>query len=170
MKRENEVLRSELVALLSGEHAHMSFEEVVAEIPLPRINDKPPRTPYSLWHFVEHIRIAQWDILEFIRNPLHISPDYPLGYRPSPDAQTDEEGWLKTLEEVLSDLHSLKEIVLDPHTELFAPLPHAPSYTIFREILTAADHNAYHIGELALVRQVMGLWPANLPYLTGKAD
>ena len=170
MDKRSETMRIELVSLLDGEHAHMSFEEVVAEIPLSHINKKPPRTPYSLWHFVEHIRIAQRDILEFIRNPLHVSPDFPMGYRPSPDTITDEEGWLSTLERVHSDLRALKEIARDPQSDLFAPLPHAPEYTIFRELLTAADHNAYHIGELALLRQVMGLWPSHLPYLTGKED
>lgn len=170
MTQTDTTMRSELISLLEGANAHMSFEEAVAEIPLPRINEKPPRTPYSLWHFVEHIRIAQWDILEFIRNPQHVSPDYPMGYRPSPDTTTNEEGWLNSLEGVHSDLRALKAIVMDPHTNLLAPLPHASGYTIFREILTVADHNAYHIGELALLRQVMGMWPDHLAYLTGKED
>jgi hypothetical protein len=164
------VAREELLALLDGGNAHMSFDEAIDGIPLSRINDRPPQTPYSIWHFVEHIRIAQWDILEFIRNPDHVSPEYPMGYRPGADETTDETGWRRSVEGVRGDLEALKEIVRDPASDIFAPIPHAPEYTICREILTVADHNAYHIGELAMIRQVMGLWPPERPYLTGKPD
>ncbi len=166
----NETLRRELLALLEGGNAHMGFEEVVADFPPEHINSKPPHTPYSFWHFVEHIRIAQWDILEFIRDPRHVSPDYPQGYRPRPTEKTDEKGWRKSIDSVLADLEALQEIVRDPKTDLFAPIPHARSYTIFREIVLAADHNAYHIGELAVLRQVMNVWPEGRKYLTGKPD
>ncbi len=168
--KTNETLRSELLALLEGGNAHMGFAEVVADFPPEHINSKPPHTPYSFWHFVEHIRIAQWDILEFIRNPRHVSPDYPEGYRPRPTEKTDERGWQKSVDGVLADLESLQEIVRDPTTDFFAPIPHARSYTIFREIVLAADHNAYHVGELAVLRQVMNIWPEGRKYLTGKPD
>jgi hypothetical protein len=168
--KTNEPLRRELLALLEGVNAHMSFAEVVADFPLEHINSKPTHTPYSIWHFVEHIRIAQWDILEFIRNPRHVSPDYPEGYRPRPTEKTDERGWRKSIDAVLADLEALQDIVRDPKTDFFAPISHAPDYTIFREILLAADHNAYHIGELAVLRQVMNVWPAGRKYLTGKPD
>lgn len=168
--KTNETLRSELLALLEGGNAHMGFAEVVADFPLEHINSKPPHTPYSFWHFVEHIRIAQWDILEFIRNPHHVSPDYPEGYRPRPTAKTDEKGWQMSVAGVLADLAALQGLVRDPKTDFFAPIPHARSYTIFREILLAADHNAYHIGELAILRQVMNIWPEGRKYLTGKPD
>lgn len=170
MRNKQEVVARELVALLEGSRSHMGFDDAVAELPFERVNDRPPTTPYSLWHFVEHIRIAQWDIIEFIRNPQHVSPDYPLGYRPAVGARIDAEGWLKSLEGVRHDLQELKVLAGDPATDLFTPLPHAPGYTIFQGILTAAAHNSYHIGELALLRQVMGLWPPHLPYLTGKED
>jgi hypothetical protein len=166
----DEVLRRELVALLEGGNAHMSFDEVIADFPMAHINSKPPDTPYSFWHFVEHIRIAQWDILEFIRNPHHVSPRYPEGYRPRPDETTTEKGWRQSIEGVRSDLEALKGIVIDPATDFFAPIPHARDYTIFREIILAADHNAYHIGELAIMRQVMDIWPAGNKYLTGRPD
>jgi len=165
-----EVVRRELVALLEGGNAHLSFDDMIADFPLEHINSKAPNTPYSFWHFVEHIRIAQWDILEFIRNPHHVSPDYPEGYRPRPDAKTDEEGWQKSLDGFRTDLEALKKMVTDRKTDLFAPIPHARGYTICREIVLAADHNAYHIGELAIMRQVMDIWPATNKYLTGKPD
>lgn len=166
----DEVVRKNLIELLDGQNAHMSFDEVVADFPLEHINSKVPNTPYSFWHFVEHLRIAQWDILEFIRNPDHVSPDYPEGYHRRPEEETDAEGWRTSIEGVRVDLAALKDIVRDKKLDLYAPIPHAPGYTIFREILVVADHNAYHVGELAIMRQVMDIWPADNPYLTGKPD
>ncbi len=166
----NDLLRKGLLELLSGEGAHMGFEEVIADFPMDHINSKAPHTPYSCWHFVEHLRIAQWDILEFITNPHHVSPDYPEGYRPSAEDKTDEKGWQQSVEGALADLEKLKEIVSNPATDFFAPIPHAKTYTIFREILVVADHNAYHTGELALLRQVLNIWPKGRPYLTGRGE
>ena len=168
--KADELVREELLELLDGGNAHMSFSEAIADFPLGYINSKPPNSPYSFWHFVEHLRIAQGDILEFIRSPRHVSPKYPEGYRPRPEEKTDAKGWRKSIEGVLADLEALQEIVRNPKTDLFAPLPHAPGYTVFREVVLAADHNAYHIGELAIMRQVMGIWPAGREYLTGEAD
>lgn len=168
--QEERALRNELLALLDGGNAHMTFAEVVEDFPLDQINTRPPNTPYSFWHFVEHIRIAQWDILEFIRSPEHVSPVYPEGYRPPSDATAGEDQWRQSIEGVLADLADLRGIVADPANELLAPLPHAPGYNIFREAVLAADHNAYHVGELALMRQVTGLWPSERPYLTGRPD
>ena len=115
------------------------------------------------------MRIAQWDILEFIRNPKHISPDYPEGYRPRPGKHADAAQWKRTVQGFREDRKALEAIVADESIDLFAPLPHAKSYTIFREVLVAADHNAYHIGEFALLRQVLQAWPADNQYLTGTA-
>jgi len=168
--KPDEVVRDELLALLEGGNAHMGFEGVIADFPLEHINSKAPNTPYSFWHFVDHLRIAQWDILEFIRNPNHVSPKYPEGYRPRPEEKTDAKGWQKSIDGVLADLEALKEIVRDEQTDLFAPIPHAPGYTIFREIVLAADHNAYHTGELAIMRQTMNIWPKGREYVTGKTD
>lgn len=168
--RDQRVVRNELLALLDESNAHMSFAEVVEDFPLDRINTKPPKTPYSFWHFVEHIRIAQWDILEFIRNPSHVSPPYPEGYRPSPEATADRDQWHRSVKGVLADREAMRRLVQDPVTDLFEPIPHAPEYTIFREILVVADHSAYHVGELAMMRQVMGLWTAGRPYYTGRPD
>ena len=168
--KADDVVRTELLALLEGGNAHMGFDEVIADFPLEHINSKAPHTPYSFWHFVEHMRIAQWDILEFIRNPDHVSPKYPEGYRPGVDETTDDKGWRKSIAGFQADLEALKGIVKDKKTDLFAPIPHAPGYTIFREIVLAADHNAYHAGEIAVMRQVMDIWPAGREYLTGKPD
>lgn len=167
--KPDQLIRKELLALLRGGHAHMEFDEAVDRFPMDHINRKAPHIPYSAWHFLEHMRIAQWDILEFIRNPKHVSPDYPEGYRPRQDKHADEAQWTRTVQAFRNDLKDLEAIVEDRSQDLFAPLPHAKSYTIFREILTAADHNAYHIGEFALLRQALQAWPADNQYLTGAA-
>ncbi len=161
------VLRNELSALLRGGNAHMGFDEIVSDFPLEHINSKALNVPYSFWQIIEHMRIAQWDILKFIRNPKHISPHYPEGYRPNPGEIANEARWGKTLAEFRSDLDALDRMVRSPDTDLFSPLPHAKGYNIFREILLAADHNCYHMGELAIIRQVLDLWPADRKYLTG---
>ena len=161
------LIRNELLDLLQSKNAHMSYDEAVADFPMDRINSVTPSTPYSAWHFIEHIRIAQWDILEFIRNPRHVSPDYPEGYRPPIGAEADRTMWRRSIESFKRDLSALQDLVLDPQVDLFAPIPHAPDYTIFREILLTADHNAYHIGELALLRQELNAWPKTRPYYTG---
>ncbi|HEY3308448.1 MAG TPA: DinB family protein [Desulfuromonadaceae bacterium] len=168
--KADEILRKELLDLLEGGNAHMSFEEVIADFPLEHINSKPPNCPYSFWHFVEHIHITQWDILEFILNPDHVSPEYPEGYRPRPQEQADKKRWNDCIQGISADLKALKEIVRNPKVDLLAPLPHARGYNTFREIVLAADHNAYHIGELAILRQVMDIWPSDKRYLTGAPD
>jgi len=158
MLNDDKVLREQLLALLRGGNAHMGFENAVANFPVEHINTRPPNVEYTPWHLLEHLRIAQWDILEFIRNPNHVSPNFPEGYWPAPDEQADEPRWRKTLAAFRADLQALQDIVLDANTNFFSAIPHAPKYTIFREILVVADHNAYHIGELAVLRQVMKIW------------
>jgi hypothetical protein len=154
------VLREQLLALLKGGNAHMTFDEAVAEFPLEAINRRPLNVPYTPWHLLEHLRITQWDILEFIRNPEHISPKWPKGYWPSQKEQADELRWFETISNFNADLSDLEELVLNPATRLEGPITHAPGYTILREVQLASDHNAYHVGEFAILRQVMGTWPA----------
>ena len=166
MDRDAQV-RQQLIELLKGGNSHMGFAEVIAGFPLQSINEKAAGVPYSPWHFLEHMRIAQWDILEFIRNPDHLSPEYPEGYRPRAGEKADEPRWRKTVQDFEADLQALQDVVADPHTDLFAPIPHASTYTVFREILVVAEHNGHHIGELAMLRQVLNLWPADNRYLTG---
>jgi DinB superfamily len=154
----DDVVREQLLALLRGGNAHMPFDEAVAGFPLAHINDHPPHVPYTPWHLLEHLRIAQWDILEFIRNPAHVSPPWPEGHWPAREARADAQAWAGTIAAFQADLQALQALVADPTTDLSAPLPHAPGYTILREILVVADHNAYHIGEFAILRQVMETW------------
>ena len=154
----DQVVREQLLALLLGGNAHMTFEQAIADFPAEYYNTNPPHVTYTPWHILEHLRIAQWDILQFIRDPDHVSPEWPVGYWPHPTAVTDQEGWANTINAFLFDLGALRDIVKDPGTDLYAQIPHAQGYTIFREILVVSDHNAYHIGEFAILRKVMGTW------------
>jgi hypothetical protein len=151
-------VRQQLLALLRGGQASMKFGEAVGDFPMDRINERPPNVSYSPWQLLEHMRITQWDILEFIRNPAHVSPPWPTGYWPAPGSVADEEMWRATIVAFEQDHDALEELVEDPATDLYADLPHAPGYNILREILVVSDHNAYHLGEFAILRQVMGTW------------
>jgi hypothetical protein len=154
----DQIVRQELLALLNGGNAHMSFEQAVADFPAEHFNTHPVNVSYTPWHILEHLRIAQWDILDFIRNPDYITLDWPREYWPDPSSTATQSQWDKTINLFLDDARSLRDLVSDPDTDLYAPIPHAPDYTIFREILVVSDHNAYHIGEFAILRQVMGTW------------
>jgi hypothetical protein len=155
----DEVVRKQLLSLLRSENAHMGLKQAVADFPMERINEKPPNVPYTPWHLLEHIRITQWDILEFIRKPDHVSPEWPAGYWPPHDREARPQEWQRTIEQFQADLAALEEIVADPDTDLYATMPQGSKYTILREILTVADHTAYHTGEFGILRQVMGTWP-----------
>ena len=152
-------MRAQLVYVLEGRGAHMTLDDAVEDFPLSEINTKPPGVEYSFWHLLEHIRICQWDILEFTRDPEHVSPEFPVGLWPAPNATTDEAGWQATLAAIRSDLAAMIALTRDEALDLTAELPHAPGYTYLREILLVADHNAYHTGEFAILRQALGLWP-----------
>lgn len=156
---DEQEIREQLVARLRGQGARMPFEEAVADFPLQRINERPPNLPYTPWHLIEHLRLAQWDILDFMRNPDYEAPQWPQGYWPGREERTDEQGWQESIEAIQSDLAELQTMVTDPELDLSAELPHAPGYTYMREFTLVIDHNAYHIGELAVLRQVMGAWP-----------
>lgn len=148
-------MRDQLLDLLNGKGAHLTFDEAVADFPQAFINVRPPNVPYTPWHLIEHVRIAQGDILEFMRNPQHVSPSFPEGHWPARDAQADKEDWDHTIAQYHSDLRDLQQIIRDDSIDLLASLPHEPDYTYLREILLVADHTAYHTGEFAILRQVM---------------
>ncbi|HYM83772.1 MAG TPA: DinB family protein [Candidatus Dormibacteraeota bacterium] len=154
-----ESLRSEAVALLRGVGAHMPFDEAVAGFPDRAINVRPPNVPYTPWQLLEHIRLTQRDILDYIRDRAYVAPRWPDDYWPAPDETADRRRFDVTLDGFRADAAELEAIVLDPGTDLLAPIPATPGHTILREVRLVADHNAYHIGELAILRQVIGAWP-----------
>jgi hypothetical protein len=150
--KQDEVIREQLLALLRGGNAHMSFDQAVANFPMDQINTQPPGLPYTPWRLLEHIRLAQRDILDFVRDPAYVSPEWPEGYWPPQGEEADEARWRQTIEEFLADRREMEKIVANPDTDLSAPMPQGQRYTVLREVLVAADHNAYHLGEFGLVR------------------
>jgi hypothetical protein len=153
-------LRVQLLDLLDGGHAHMSLDQATDAFPIDRINERPPNVPYSPWALLEHIRRTQDDILRFIQDPNYESPPWPKGYWPSEQTDADETQWEATLAAYRSDLKALRAMVEDPQADLTGDLPHAPGYSLLRELLLVCDHTAYHLGEFAILRQVMGTWPS----------
>lgn len=151
-------LRQHLVELLTGGHAHATFEDAIKGLPLKLHGTKPANFPHSAWMILEHLRIAQWDILEFSRNAKHESPKWPEGYWPKTDAPPTASAWTKSVEQFQSDLKAMQELVKNPKTDLFAKIPWGDGQTILREALLVADHNAYHIAQLVDLRRLLGAW------------
>ena len=156
---KDQTLRNELVMVLKGGNAHMNFEEALDNFPMAEINKKLPQASYTPWHLLEHMRIAQWDILQFVINPDHQSPTFPDGYWPGVHQKATPAQWKKTVKGFLDDRKALEALVRNAKTEFFEPIPHARDYTIFREVLLAADHNAFHVGELVGMRRFLGMNP-----------
>jgi hypothetical protein len=148
-------LREHLLYLLRGGRAHIDFESVVKDFPVALINKKVEQIPYTAWQLIEHMRIAQWDILEFSRNHKHSSPAWPEGYWPDNDTSADDETWQASLNSFRSDLKELQELLTDPRTDLFAKIKHGDGQTVLREVLLVADHNAYHLGVLVTLKRML---------------
>ncbi len=151
-------LRKHLLELLQGGSAHLKFEEVVADFSANLRGKKPSGQPHTPWRLLEHLRITQWDILEFSRNPKHASPEWPEGYWPSSDAPPSPAAWNKSVKACHSDLRAMQKLVEDPQPDLFKPFPWGDGQTILREALLLADHNAYNFGELLMLRRLLGAW------------
>jgi len=152
-------LREHVLYLLDGGGAHLDFERAVAGLPVELRGAKAANMPHSPWRLVEHMRICQWDILAFSKNRDHVSPDFPDGYWPNGDAPPDDFAWDASLSRFRDDLEAMRQLVMTESTNLFAKIPHGDGQTILREALLVADHNAYHLGQLVLVRRALGAWP-----------
>ncbi|MDQ2899319.1 MAG: DinB family protein [Acidobacteriota bacterium] len=157
---KKESLRRDLLELLEGKGAHADFEAVFSGVPSEARGRRAAGLPHTLWQLLEHLRIAQRDILEFSRNSAHVSPKWPEGYWPATDAPTEEGNWGRSIAAFKSDLEAMRRLVVDPSTELLARIPHGDGQTIFREALLLADHNAYHLGQVVSVRQALENWRA----------
>ena len=157
---EDKELRKQLAGLLTVRQAHMDFEDAVADFPEEHINTRPPNCDYTFWHLVEHMRICQKDILEYIASDRYQWPNFPDDLWPDKSAETENAGWQQTIEDFYADRQQLVDIINDPGVDLFAPLPNSGErrHSIVREINIIASHNAYHTGELGILRHVMGLW------------
>jgi DinB superfamily len=151
-------LRKHLHDLLQGGGAHARLEEVLGDWPPQLRGRKPAGLPYSPWRILEHMRIAQWDILEFSRDSQHASPGFPDGYWPAQDEPPDAAAWDNSVNVFRDELRQMQQLVGDPSVDLFAKIPHGQGQTILREALVVADHNAYHLGQLVVLRRLLGIW------------
>jgi hypothetical protein len=158
LKNQDAALREQLDALLSGGNAHAKFDDIVKGIPPKLRVQKPAGMPHSPWMLLEHLRIAQHDILEFTRNKDHQSPEWPSGYWPKNEAPTNADAWDRSVEGFRKDLEAMRKMVTNPETDLYTPIPWADGQSILREALLIADHNAYHLGQLLDVRRLLGIW------------
>ena len=155
---ESDKLRKQIAAVLAWHEAHQPFEAVVADFPVDLRGVRPPGFPHSGWELLEHMRIAQWDMLEFSRDAKHVSPDFPAGYWPASAAPPNAKAWDESVRRFQADCEELQKLVLDPARELVAPFKHGDGQTLLREVLLTADHNSHHLGQLILVRRMLGAW------------
>src|SRR5689334_24121836 len=154
----NRLLRRQLVDLLRGGNAHMPFAEAVADFPAALINARPPNVGYTCWHLIEHLRLTQADILAYLTRADYAAPEWPAAYWPPPDAHATQADWDASVAAFTRDLAAIVAIVADEATDLFGPVPSCPEHNVLREALIVADHNAYHIGELGILRQIADGW------------
>ena len=154
---KQEFLRNHLVGLLEGGQAHITFDDAVKNWPAKLRGIRPKGAAHSPWEVLEHMRIAQWDILEFTGNPKHVSPDFPDGYWPKTPAPPSAKAWDNAIQSFRANLRAMIRLVQNKNTDFLAPLPHGTGQTILREAFLVADHNAYHLGELLLLGRLLGV-------------
>jgi DinB superfamily len=157
---ESKSLRKHLVELLDGGHAYARFDKIIAGFPPKLRGEKPAGLPHSAWMLLEHLRLAQRDILDFSRNPKYVVPKWPDDYWPESPAPPSVAAWNKSVKSFSDDLQEMKKLVSDPKTDLFARIPWGDGQTILREVLLIADHNSHHLGQLIDIRRLLGIWKA----------
>jgi hypothetical protein len=151
-------LREHVLYRLKGQGAHVDFEAAIKGLPVALRGKRPKGATHSAWEILEHVRLAQWDILEFSRDSKHVSPEWPSGYWPKKPAPPNASAWNQSVRAFRAGNDAMCELVAKESTDLFARIPHGDGQTILREALLIADHNAYHLGELVLVRRLLGAW------------
>jgi hypothetical protein len=154
--RRDQSLRDHLLYLLKGGGAHISFDDAMGDWTFELAGVKVANFPHTAWMLVEHMRLAQWDILDFSRNSKHVSPPWPEGYWPRSATPPDEKAWTASMSAFKKDLRTMERLVSDRTVDLYAPIPWGDGQTILREALLVADHSAYHLGQLVMLRKSMG--------------
>ena len=154
----DKALRRHLLALLRGGLAHVTFDDAVTSFPLDRIGIRPEGAPHSAWELLEHMRIAQNDILLFSKSAKHVSPQWPEGYWPPAEAPKRKSQWGESVKAFRADLAAFERLLFNPRKDLYEPFPWGEGQTLLREALLIADHNAYHLGQLVLVRRLLSVW------------
>jgi hypothetical protein len=151
-------LRQHVHNLLRGT-TQRNFEAAVQDFPAQAMNLRPPHVDYTPWHLLEHIRVSQWDILDYIRNPHYAARRWPEEYWPPKESTADVAAWNKSVEGFRADRQALADLIADPNIDLLAPIAHTPGHSVLREVFLVAGHSAFHLGEFGILRQVMQTWP-----------
>jgi hypothetical protein len=159
MGEQSQTLREHLLELLGGGAAHADFDAAVNGLPPKLRGARPAGQPHTPWRILEHMRLAQHDIVEFTINPGYESPPFPEGYWPQGDAPPNAIAWTAAVRLFRADLKQMRKLVAGPRTDLLAPLAHGSGQTVAREAMLLVDHNAYHLGQLILIRRLLGAWP-----------
>lgn len=151
-------LRQQLMKMIDWHEAHVDLQAAVNDL-APELRGRVPEgLPYSAWQLLEHIRLALWDIVEFSRDAGHKSPEWPEGYWPKSAAPPDPGAWDKSVKAIQGHVEEIRKLIGEPNRDLLAPLPHGSGQTLFRQVVLIIDHNAYHVGQLVLVRKALGAW------------
>ena len=153
----DKIVREHVLKLLSGGEAHADLDAAVGDWPVQLAGAKIANFPHTAWMLLEHMRIAQWDILEFSRNPKHVSPKWPEGYWPTSEAPATEKAWTTAIAEFKKDMRAMEQLVANIKSDLYAKFPWGDGQTLLREALLVADHNSYHLGQLVMLRKCMGI-------------
>jgi hypothetical protein len=158
MPDAKQTMREQLLELMRGGGAHLTFDQAIAGLPRKLRGAKPAGQPHTPWRLVEHMRITQWDILQFTLNGRHVSPKWPDEYWPSGDAPPKATDWDESVRQFRADAKSMQKLVANPKCDLLAPIPFGTGQTLFREAMLLADHTAYHLGQLVILRRLLGAW------------
>src|SRR5277367_1165868 len=153
----DQLLRDHLLYLLKDGGAHVTFDAALGDWPVQLAGVKVANFPHTAWMLLEHMRIAQWDILEFSRNPKHVSPPWPAGYWPASEAPPNEKAWTASVAAVKKDIRTMQQLVANRKIDLYARIPWGTGQTVLRQTLLVADHNAYHLGQLVMLRKSIGI-------------
>ena len=151
-------LRQHLVSLMTKPNAHVTFAHSIEGLAPELRAVRPAGVEHSVWELLEHLRIAQWDILDFSRNAAYVEAKFPDDYWPASPVPMSEAAWKESVARFNSDLKAMCALVQDPATDLFAKIPWGNGQTILREAMLVADHNAYHVGQIVVVRRLLGAW------------
>lgn len=154
----DESLRTHLRKILDWEDAHVGFDAAIDNLPETLRGIAPEGLPYSPWQLVEHLRLTQRDILEFCRNPAYVEAKFPDDYWPPSAVPPTLAAWDESVAGFRRDREALKQLAADAAVDLFARIPHGTGQTYLRELLLVADHNAYHVAQLVVVRRCLGIW------------
>jgi hypothetical protein len=153
--KKTDPIREHITTLLTRAEAHVDLRSSLKDFPRELRGRKPDGGPHTPWQLLEHIRIAQWDILEFSRSARHKSPKWPDEYWPRTEAPPSDKAWDKSVKQVLADLEAIRKLISDPKHDLTAKIPHGDGQTLLREALLVADHNAYHLGQIVILRRIL---------------